>query len=236
MMLPPFADDRDMSDRDQLINDHRDYARALARQIHKTLPRHVDFDDVAGYADVGLIQAAENFDREAGVAFKTFGYYRIRGAIFDGMRQMSGIPPKVREEMTIASGANAVEADVLEGAEPTDDPERLASRLSQVVTRTAVVVLLSQMGGADDRPLEESHDDTPAKAAEKMEIVQRLAAAVRQLPEDQAKLIELVYFRHTPLAECATLFNRNKSQMTRWHQAAIHALKEALSGQFAPSS
>ena len=36
----------------------------------------------------GLLEAAERFDETRGVAFTTFSYYRIRGAIFDGLRQL----------------------------------------------------------------------------------------------------------------------------------------------------
>ena len=37
---------------------------------------------------IGLLEAASRFDPEAGAHFMTFAYYRVRGAIYDGLRQM----------------------------------------------------------------------------------------------------------------------------------------------------
>src|SRR6185436_11792944 len=45
-------------------------------------------DDLVGYGHKGLIEAADRFDSKQGVTFTTFAYYRIRGAMLDGLRTM----------------------------------------------------------------------------------------------------------------------------------------------------
>ena len=40
----------------------------------------------------GLLEAAERYDRRHGVTFQTFAYYRVRGAMFDGLRNMGWLP------------------------------------------------------------------------------------------------------------------------------------------------
>ena len=71
---------------EELVDRHMDYARALTHKIARGLPSNVDFDELVGFANLGLTEAAMKFQPDLGVAFTTFAYYRIRGAVFDGLR------------------------------------------------------------------------------------------------------------------------------------------------------
>src|SRR4051794_35873052 len=75
-------------ERDRLIAEHLSLVQAIAGKLKRTLGRAIDFDDLVGYGHRGLIEAAERFDPRHGVTFMTFAYYRIRGAMLDGMRTM----------------------------------------------------------------------------------------------------------------------------------------------------
>ncbi len=48
-----------LDDRDQLIEQHRSYARALAIKVMQSLPVQVDLQDLVAYGEVGLIEAAD---------------------------------------------------------------------------------------------------------------------------------------------------------------------------------
>src|SRR6476646_2648887 len=45
-------------------------------------------DELISYGQVGLLEAADRFDAKVGANFLTFAHYRIKGAIFDGLRKM----------------------------------------------------------------------------------------------------------------------------------------------------
>src|SRR3954469_7721506 len=75
-------------DRDQLIQQHLSLVQSVARKLKKQITARVEFDDLVGYGSKGLVEAAERFDARHGVAFTTFAYYRIRGAMYDGIRTM----------------------------------------------------------------------------------------------------------------------------------------------------
>src|SRR5450432_366653 len=75
-------------ERDQLVRDNLSLVQAIARKLKKQITARIDFDDLIGYGSKGLIEAAERFDPKHGVAFTTFAYYRIRGAMLDGLRTM----------------------------------------------------------------------------------------------------------------------------------------------------
>ena len=73
----------------QLIESCQGLVRSLAWKIHQKLPRGVDLDDLIAYGQIGLAQAARDFDVSRGGQFSTFAWYRTRGAILDGLAQMS---------------------------------------------------------------------------------------------------------------------------------------------------
>ena len=76
------------SEVNQLVEKHLSLVQAIARKVKKTLNASIELDDLVGYGSKGLVEAAERFDARHGVAFTTFAYYRIRGAIYDGLRAM----------------------------------------------------------------------------------------------------------------------------------------------------
>src|SRR5438128_783115 len=76
------------AERDRLIEQHLSLVQAIAGKLKRNLGRSIDFEDLVGYGSKGLIEAADRFDARQGTAFTTFAYYRIRGAMLDGLRTM----------------------------------------------------------------------------------------------------------------------------------------------------
>ena len=74
--------------RDFLIRRYHHIVRSIADRIRSRLPAAVDGDDLVSSGVFGLIDAINNFDPGKGVKFETFCGKRIRGAIFDNIRQM----------------------------------------------------------------------------------------------------------------------------------------------------
>lgn len=71
----------------KLVEQYVPLANKLAYEKKKTLPQFVDVEDLKSSAYLGLSEAASRFDPNYGVAFSTFAYPRIFGAIHDYLRQ-----------------------------------------------------------------------------------------------------------------------------------------------------
>jgi RNA polymerase sigma factor FliA len=75
--------------RDRLIADNMQMAAACAMtfaakaNLFDILPR----DDVHAYAQQGLVEAANRYNPNCGVDFRTYSWNRIRGAVIDGARK-----------------------------------------------------------------------------------------------------------------------------------------------------
>ncbi len=52
----------------QSVDECQGLVRSLALKIHRGLPRRVELDDLIGYGQVGLVEAAREFDPARGRA------------------------------------------------------------------------------------------------------------------------------------------------------------------------
>src|SRR5215469_7573220 len=90
----------------RLIEANVPYAHALAAEVVRKLPPDLERKDIQGWAELGLVEAANAFDSTRGVQFKTFAYYRIKGAIYDGLRKMGWYPKSQYQQMRFEMAAN----------------------------------------------------------------------------------------------------------------------------------
>ncbi len=220
-------------DRKRLVSDNLAYVRAIAARIKEQLPRELEFDDLVAYGTQGLMEAAERFDGKFGASFTTYSYYRIRGAIFDGLRGMGWLPrseyARARfEERAAAYLANLAdrEAGAQEYGNVGPTLEEDVRELSQALGGVATVFVTSLR-----QEEEESVEDTAPQAHEQLEQHEArssLRATLEGLPEKERRLIELYYFEEKTLEEAGTALGLSKSWASRLHARAVDLLKATL--------
>jgi RNA polymerase sigma factor for flagellar operon FliA len=86
----------------QLVAHHLALARRAAGRIYPRVRGLVGFDELCALANAGLAEAAERYDPARGATFATFAWYRIQGAIVDGLRRstrrraaLAAAPPRM---------------------------------------------------------------------------------------------------------------------------------------------
>lgn len=84
--------------RANMILENLPRVRHIAGSIHQKLPATVVLEDLVSTGVLGLIEAVDRYDPAAGVQFKTFAEYRIRGAILDSVCELDGIPAHKRSK------------------------------------------------------------------------------------------------------------------------------------------
>src|SRR5574344_2113881 len=84
--------------RDKFIRQYMPLVKYVAGKISIGMPSSVEFDDLVGFGQFGLLDAINKFDSEKNVKFKTYAVTRIRGAIFDELRQLDWIPRSIRQK------------------------------------------------------------------------------------------------------------------------------------------
>ncbi len=98
----------DQEARNKLIEHHLPLVRHIAKKLQIKLSNStcVKNDELISAGTVGLISAMDNFDPDRGVAFSTFAWIRIRGAMLDDLRENSWIPRLVRKRAQKFEHAN----------------------------------------------------------------------------------------------------------------------------------
>jgi RNA polymerase sigma factor for flagellar operon FliA len=205
----------------ELFERHRDYARSLARLIAKDLPSHVDFDELAQCAEFGLLEAARRFTPERGAQFTTFAYYRVRGAVFDGVKRVVSLVPRTRRSVD----ADALADDLLEH-ECTDmsadaDDGELAGQITDAIGFLGTSYLLAHADEVVD-------SETAADHAEQADALQRLRELLGRLEDGDRALVQALYFEGRSMTEYAVELGVDKAQVSRRHARIVRALRGAL--------
>jgi RNA polymerase sigma factor (sigma-70 family) len=99
----------------KLIEENLFLAKKIASDRKKSVPKFVDFEELQSAAYLGLVEAANRFDENRGIAFSTFAYPRIFGAVLDYLRQNCKFEKTTSEtEMVQAKSKNVDENDLFE--------------------------------------------------------------------------------------------------------------------------
>ena len=106
--------------RDHLIIHYSPLVKFVAGRVGAGLPSSVDPGDLVSSGVFGLIDAIERFEPDRGVKFETFAAPRIRGAIYDGLRQLDWVPRSVRSRARDVERAIS-ELEAKNGRAPTDE-------------------------------------------------------------------------------------------------------------------
>jgi RNA polymerase sigma factor FliA len=172
-----------------------------------------------------LVEAANSFDPTRGVLFKTFAYYRIRGAVYDSLRKIGWFatePTRVRFE----SGANEYMKDYSDNAPPKSSPEEAFEELKDITTSTLTCYFLSLASVADQLP--EKSTKSPEEAYLKQEANDNLRKALAQLPEKNRQVLEDYYFRDATLEDIGRRLGVSKSWVCRLHAKSLEMARSIL--------
>lgn len=216
-----------------LIEECQPLVHSLALQIHRKLPPYIDRDDLIAYGQVGLAEAARDFDPTRGSRFSTFAYYRIRGAIYDGLAKMSWFSraqySRIRYEKM---AGDALRQEAEEGRQsPSADVEGDMRHFRNLGRSLAVVYLATHTDLESDSGtmyLVDSATPTPPAAAIRREINRKLHEYVDALPQDAARLIRAVYFEGLDLQKAGERLGISKSWASRLHSKTLRRLARDL--------
>jgi RNA polymerase sigma factor for flagellar operon FliA len=214
----------------ELIAEGRALVRSLALRIYRNLPVRVDLDDLIAYGELGLAEAARDFDASLGNQFSTFAYYRIRGAIYDGVAKMTWTSRARYRRMRYERMANQVLENERERVQADGGtPENHASWFARTTEQLAVVYLASGVDSETD-PMSQAADpaEEPAERVMNLEISEKLRNLVTKLPPIESRLIHLVYFEGYTLQDAAASLGYSKSWASRLHAKILEGLAGSM--------
>ena len=211
---------RDSEARNALIVYHADWSRLVARDVlvRVRVPQ-ADWLDFVQNATVGLIEAIDRFDPSVGVAFRNYARHRVRGAVFDGLKNI----------FTSARGPNASTASerfygdrvrsLTEGETEHDPVDAFVS--------LTVTLGIGALLNADSMP-QGDRESTPYAHAARSQIRALAHEAISQLPGRQQDIVRLHYFQHMSFSDIAEMYGVSKGRISQLHRQALEQLRDLM--------
>lgn len=228
--------------RDKFIRQYMPLVKYVAGKISAGMPNSVEFDDLVGFGQFGLLDSIEKYDPDKNVKFKTYAVTRIRGAIFDELRQIDWVPRSVRQKSReIEDTINSLESKLGRTASDTEIADALGMseddyhRTVMKVSGTSVLSLNDVWYNGDDSAnmsigdsIESPSSMNPDAVVEREEIRKVIVQAINELPEKEKMVIVLYYHEDLTFKEIGQVLNVSESRISQLHTKANLRLRAKL--------
>jgi RNA polymerase sigma factor for flagellar operon FliA len=228
--------------RDKFIRQYMPLVKYVAGKVSTGMPDSVEFDDLVGFGQFGLLDAINKFDPDKNVKFKTYAVTRIRGAIFDELRELDWVPRSVRQksreiedtivELEAKLGRTASDAEIA-GAMGITESEYENTIMK--VSGTSVLSLNDVWYSGDDSDhmsigdsIEAPNSLNPDVIVEREEIRKVIIQAINELPKNEKMVIVLYYHEDLTFKEIGQVLNVSESRISQLHTKANLHLRAKL--------
>jgi RNA polymerase sigma factor for flagellar operon FliA len=211
----------------QLVERHLEIARRAAAMIYPRVRGHVAFEDVIALANAGLAEAAQRYDPARGASFATFAWYRVHGAIVDGLRKSTQLPRRTWARLIALRAAG----EYLEhrGEHDRGGPAASSSDALEAVARAMSAIRTMYMLSLEalrDRGFDAAGElPAPPDGLDRARTAARLHEAIARLPDKERAIVTKHYFEGKTLREAGAELGLSRSWASRLHAQAVERLR-----------
>lgn len=189
-------------------------------------------------ANEGLAEAAQRFEPDRGAAFGTYAWYRVQGAILDGLRRSSHLPRRVWAKLVALRAASEYlehRAERDAGAAKSGAPARTGGEaLAAVKDALATIrtVYVTSLEALQDGGFDPADDGTaPDEKIAAGRLASRLRDALDRLPEKERQILTKHYWEGKNLVEAGAELGISKSWASRLHAQAVEKLRTIVDAE-----
>jgi RNA polymerase sigma factor FliA len=225
---------------EHLVIENLPAVRVAARRIYRLLPDHVSFARIYSAGVMGLVGALEEFHASNLVRFADFAKPKIRDAILDSLANLVWEAEEQRQK------AKIIEAAIQElRAELDRSPTEFEISDELHIDVAAYRRLLSELDGIEIGTLHSQQGKGSAEEdlidlgnwpeggsrlrLQRADLQERLADAIRNLPERERLVLNLSYYEALTLKEIALVLDELEPRVSQIHASAILHLRSELS-------
>lgn len=218
-----------------LVKDHESLVRRIAFHLKAKLTDNVSVDDLIQDGNIGLMEAARNFDNNNTASFETFAGIRIRGAMIDSLRKSDWTPRSVSKNNREINSIKKTLSDKLSrepmNAEIAIEMGLSASELAKMQQDIASTRIIE----TDDLALTETisgkrNNDNPEQNDQKERFQQGLVNAIKNLTDKDALVISLYYQEDLNLKEIGAVLDVTEGRASQLLKASIVNLRKKMKG------
>lgn len=218
-----------MPEKEKLITDNFGLVRACAG---KFVGRGIEYEDLFQIGCIGLIKAANGFDESRGLMFSTYAVptiigeikrvFRDTGAIkvSRSLKELSFRVAKIKEIMEKEKGREVTVSEIAEKLGVSTD------EVSDAVCILQPVASLTQSNEDSESQIDIPVDSEEENVNDKIYV----EYLMKNLEENDKKLILLRYFHHKTQSETATIMKMSQVQVSRAEKRILSALRRFEEG------
>lgn len=221
-----------------LIIENMLYAKRIARKFYMSRTNlGFDKDDFESAALFGLCDAASRYNPESGKNFKTYIFFRVRGAMYDMLRS-DGI--YLRGTAEVVTKEESVE-EVQEQKLPKQVSYTLARGMSDLRSYSSVIEQNGiKLHTNDEKEITDiSYADQLNPEEHTLEVNRKdfIRAIVKSLKLHERKVIDFRYFQDIDARDTAKeLEIGSRSRISRLHRQALENIKDTMQARQAECS
>ena len=214
-----FVLKNDQDARQQLIENHLPLAKHLAFRFYNTrIDDDIEFDDYLQYANLGLIEAIDNFDINRNVTFSTYATYRIKGSILNGISSFT----EKREQLSLQ---RRLQKERVQSIISDDD----VGTFKELVDNTLGLAISFMLEDTNLVISELDHDDNiPYQTYTLRQIRRDIKRIIKYLNKNEQTIIRLHYYKFINFNQIASKMNLTKGRVSQIHKNALIKIKNAL--------
>lgn len=223
-------------DSGKLLAEYGPLVRRMAVQLAGKLPACVDVNDLIQVGTLGLLDAASRYDPTHDAELWTFAALRIRGAMFDELRNQDPIPRGTRTTASAVEsavqrtqhrlGRRANDTEVAESMQlPLGDYQFLIADLYRMHlvhfsdlksdSATDPSDFIEKIAGSDIDPLE---------ALEERELHEQIVKLMSRLPKRELVVMQYIYEEDMPIRDIAVIMKVSDSRVCQLRAKATERL------------
>lgn len=227
---------QDPSIQENLVKRYIHLVHQTASRLSISIPSSfISKEDLIGLGYIGLVEAIQKYDYKKGYQFETFGLWRIKGAMMDGIRQLDWVPRGFREKSKKFKQAYAFLEQTLMRAPTVEELSQYLNVPMEQVDEIMAGLSLNTMLSLDE-PLQAKEDEKnqtrldqirdensvdQEKYIEWIEIQQYLSECIDELPEKERLVISLFYYNGLTQVEIAEMLKLTKGRISQLHSLAV---------------
>lgn len=232
---PRFSRFRETGDpalRNELVLEHLDFARHLARRFRA---RGQSLDDLEQVAMVGLVKAVERFDPQRGLSFSSFATPTVLGELKRHFRDHAWSVRVPRALQEAALDVNTAVAELSQSLHHSPTVADVARHTGQTVEVVLEAMEANRAYNATSLDIEAgAHDEGPSLSERLGEEDHRLAALENRvtattllatLPERERMILELRFFGGLTQSEIAEQLDISQMHVSRLIARALDRLR-----------
>jgi len=220
----------DEKEREKLIENYLPLVKSIVSRMRHHFPDTVESDDLYGIGAKALVMAVNQFDPSKGRSFGSYAGLRIKGGLLDELRRIDCLPranrAKARSLQATIAELESRHKRPVEEHEVRKELKVSKHEYSQLLRETQPVTFVPidapiDSGDGEGTPstlAEVLSDPTETDASDKTERREQvvlLRERLKELPDQQKKILALYYYEEMKMSEIAEIFGLTEGRISQ---------------------